>query len=125
MSRVLIRTPATDTFARPSIFAPASCVLLTPPKLDCVRDVERSTPTRPPARSSDRPRSSASGRTGWWHGVAPFCGPPAFPSPPSSKVKGPVSRAFLVADARTRTADPFITSEVLYQLSYVGETGSV
>ena len=29
---------------------------------------------------------------------------------------------FLVskADARIRTADPFITSEVLYQLSYVG-----
>ena len=27
---------------------------------------------------------------------------------------------FLRADARTRTADPFITSEVLYQLSYVG-----
>ena len=26
----------------------------------------------------------------------------------------------LEADARTRTADPFITSEVLYQLSYVG-----
>ena len=25
------------------------------------------------------------------------------------------------ADARTRTADAFITSEVLYQLSYVGE----
>jgi hypothetical protein len=24
------------------------------------------------------------------------------------------------ADARTRTEDPFITSEVLYQLSYVG-----
>ena len=29
------------------------------------------------------------------------------------------------ADARTRTADPFITSEVLYQLSYVGGVGSV
>src|SRR4051794_37933529 len=28
---------------------------------------------------------------------------------------------FAKADARTRTADPFITSEVLYQLSYVGE----
>jgi hypothetical protein len=28
------------------------------------------------------------------------------------------------ADARTRTGDPFITSEVLYQLSYVGATGS-
>src|SRR6266852_3679668 len=27
---------------------------------------------------------------------------------------------FLEADARIRTADPFITSEVLYQLSYVG-----
>ena len=26
----------------------------------------------------------------------------------------------LQADARTRTVDPFITSEVLYQLSYVG-----
>ena len=28
--------------------------------------------------------------------------------------------AFLRADAGTRTPDPFITSEVLYQLSYVG-----
>ena len=28
----------------------------------------------------------------------------------------------LKADARIRTADPFITSEVLYQLSYVGAT---
>ena len=27
------------------------------------------------------------------------------------------------ADARTRTGDPFITSEVLYQLSYVGGAG--
>src|SRR5207302_6988072 len=29
------------------------------------------------------------------------------------------------ADARTRTGDPFITSEVLYQLSYVGGRRSV
>jgi hypothetical protein len=29
------------------------------------------------------------------------------------------------ADARTRTGDPFITSEVLYQLSYVGEAEAV
>ena len=29
-------------------------------------------------------------------------------------------RAKREADERTRTADPFITSEVLYQLSYVG-----
>jgi hypothetical protein len=29
------------------------------------------------------------------------------------------------ADARTRTGDPFITSEVLYQLSYVGEANTV
>ena len=41
------------------------------------------------------------------------------------KQKGPVSRAFLRADARTRTGDPFITSEVLYQLSYVGEADGV
>ena len=29
------------------------------------------------------------------------------------------------ADARIRTADPFITSEVLYQLSYVGAGASI
>ena len=29
------------------------------------------------------------------------------------------------ADARTRTGDPFITSEVLYQLSYVGSRPTV
>jgi hypothetical protein len=31
----------------------------------------------------------------------------------------------LEADGRTRTGDPFITSEVLYQLSYVGGAGPV
>ncbi len=35
--------------------------------------------------------------------------------------KWPFCRPFLEADARIRTGDPFITSEVLYQLSYVGE----
>jgi hypothetical protein len=38
--------------------------------------------------------------------------------------EGPHMRAFSghgnEADTRTRTGDPFITSEVLYQLSYVG-----
>jgi hypothetical protein len=34
-------------------------------------------------------------------------------------------QAFRGADARTRTGDPFITSEVLYQLSYVGEAEAV
>jgi hypothetical protein len=33
--------------------------------------------------------------------------------------------AWSEADARTRTGDPFITSEVLYQLSYVGEAEGV
>ena len=41
------------------------------------------------------------------------------------KLRGPKNFAdcgpFLRADARTRTGDPFITSEVLYQLSYVGK----
>ncbi len=32
----------------------------------------------------------------------------------------PDCRHFTKADAGTRTPDPFITSEVLYQLSYVG-----
>ena len=32
-----------------------------------------------------------------------------------------VYRYFVRADAGTRTPDPFITSEVLYQLSYVGQ----
>ncbi len=31
------------------------------------------------------------------------------------------SACLVRADARTRTGDPFITSEVLYQLSYVGK----
>src|SRR5205085_3226161 len=35
------------------------------------------------------------------------------------------SRMIREADARTRTGDPFITSEVLYQLSYVGEGPSL
>ena len=34
-----------------------------------------------------------------------------------------ISRRSNEADARTRTGDPFITSEVLYQLSYVGGVG--
>jgi hypothetical protein len=38
----------------------------------------------------------------------------------SACVRGVESRTDPEADARTRTADPFITSEVLYQLSYVG-----
>jgi hypothetical protein len=41
----------------------------------------------------------------------------------SAKVrKYVVAGCFPQADARTRTGDPFITSEVLYQLSYVGES---
>jgi hypothetical protein len=36
----------------------------------------------------------------------------------ASREKRPAKE--LKADARTRTGDPFITSEVLYQLSYVG-----
>ena len=42
------------------------------------------------------------------------------PGHASSYKKPRLSRASSQADARTRTADPFITSEVLYQLSYVG-----
>ena len=39
--------------------------------------------------------------------------------------RSPEAASILEADARIRTADPFITSEVLYQLSYVGNTDVV
>ncbi len=37
----------------------------------------------------------------------------------------PLCRQIPKADAGTRTPDPFITSEVLYQLSYVGVCSDV
>lgn len=40
------------------------------------------------------------------------------------RLNRPISRDFPEADTRTRTGDPFITSEVLYQLSYVGTAGA-
>src|SRR5215217_5644870 len=43
-----------------------------------------------------------------------------FAAPTIRTTKAPICRPFVRADARTRTGDPFITSEVLYQLSYVG-----
>jgi hypothetical protein len=45
--------------------------------------------------------------------------------PITCKQKLAVCRNSFKADARTRTGDPFITSEVLYQLSYVGEADGV
>ena len=38
---------------------------------------------------------------------------------------GHQSRLERRADAQIRTGDPFITSEVLYQLSYVGEASTL
>jgi hypothetical protein len=40
--------------------------------------------------------------------------------PPTTEPSDAWQQKFRKADARIRTADPFITSEVLYQLSYVG-----
>jgi hypothetical protein len=39
---------------------------------------------------------------------------------PKQTTKSAINTCKSEADARIRTADPFITSEVLYQLSYVG-----
>lgn len=50
-------------------------------------------------------------------------GAPASPRTPARKCESPLSGGLQVsarADGGTRTRDPFITSEVLYQLSYVG-----
>ncbi len=46
-------------------------------------------------------------------------GRPAGPAREHADAEGTPDRCD-EADARIRTADPFITSEVLYQLSYVG-----
>ena len=42
-----------------------------------------------------------------------------------AEAKGARMHVLREADARTRTGDPFITSEVLYQLSYVGSPASI
>ena len=47
------------------------------------------------------------------------------PLPAGNEESRAGTRSRLEADARIRTADPFITSEVLYQLSYVGEISSL
>src|SRR5919197_5324526 len=57
--------------------------------------------------------------------VRPWCDLRARALASTSTKTPPLSGAFLRADARTRTGDPFITSEVLYQLSYVGGKASV
>ena len=44
--------------------------------------------------------------------------------PADRLVEKPRFAGLFEADARTRTGDPFITSEVLYQLSYVGARAS-
>ena len=53
--------------------------------------------------------------------VAPSAAEPAF----QSKRRGEKSLQIGRADARTRTGDPIITSDVLYQLSYVGSAPAV
>ena len=52
--------------------------------------------------------------------------PVSYPEPHSDVARAEeVPAKATKADARTRTGDPFITSEVLYQLSYVGRGSSV
>jgi hypothetical protein len=46
--------------------------------------------------------------------------PHSLAAPPPGQCQKPRNGLNKRADARTRTGDPFITSEVLYQLSYVG-----
>jgi hypothetical protein len=50
----------------------------------------------------------------------PLCCPPTQMPTRSEQETLAFCGGFHKADARTRTGDPFITSEVLYQLSYVG-----
>ena len=46
------------------------------------------------------------------------------PGSAGTRQKPLICSHFSEADARIRTGDPFITSEVLYQLSYVGVGGT-
>jgi integrase len=55
----------------------------------------------------------------------PLVDPSATESGTSATASRKKSLEIKRADARIRTADPFITSEVLYQLSYVGEAPTV
>ena len=66
----------------------------------------------PIAEAIRKTRAAASGRPL----VDPSVGDRAIRAGRSGKKSLEIGRA----DARTRTGDPFITSEVLYQLSYVG-----
>ena len=43
----------------------------------------------------------------------------------AGRPRGSRTRTNPKADARTRTGDPIITSDVLYQLSYVGRPGFI
>ena len=56
-------------------------------------------------------------------GPLPACCPVCCPIRVSAQAPKVESGLDTQADARIRTADPFITSEVLYQLSYVGAAG--
>ena len=65
------------------------------------------------------PRRSAQAKTSPRHQASN-------PNRPKTKKKSAfLAGLFYEADARTRTGDPFITSEVLYQLSYVGRRPTV
>src|SRR5207248_598382 len=55
-----------------------------------------------------------------WAGVTLCCGRAGGRHRPRRHGGRPQPDVHRKADARTRTGDPFITSEVLYQLSYVG-----
>ena len=68
-----------------------------------------STPGTDPSTPSERPLGKSLGKSS-----------PSAECAATLKVLG--LRALCEADAGTRTPDPFITSEVLYQLSYVGVT---
>ncbi len=73
---------------------------------------------RPPSRVQRVRRSKARERlfaVSGAHGLRSSRGAAPYSVPPT--------RGFRRADARIRTVDPFITSEVLYQLSYVGGPG--
>jgi hypothetical protein len=78
---------------------------------DCPHRSTTAAPTMPCSHHVPCPQASADDH---------LCPPAIRGTPPEMPNYQGISSRAAEADARTRTGDPFITSEVLYQLSYVG-----
>jgi len=89
--------------------------------VDCGGDASRLSPKR--LRDQEFPYLMKAAAGTARHGTAPGLEQGHISQQPQRPIlRRCCYQGFLKADARNRTGDPFITSEVLYQLSYVGDS---